>query len=294
MEAAFVAGIRQRAVQRKAHRPQTETANAFAAGSKPIGHTSKTDWSQRQFELHNQLMAIAPLSKFPWQLHRAPKISNQAKCLWMHLYVCRARRIVLLDYVDNPHSGFFGILSITVIDGARFNAGPFPVPSQYAKGPDTFLHKYAVVRLWRSVGMVEAGPRYMRYSQKHREGGGDDQPPSSFPMMHAMAVAHHVPADTPSAVAIPTVRDAGIPFATVVATISSDGTAIPVGSEAVVPNHTTHAAPTGHTPRPTSTIALLEAHETVCRAEAGIQRAFAQLRHAHMELARVQACYNRD
>jgi len=300
---AFAAGTQLTERSSKASPPQTETATAFQIGSlahhqrtapnedrktsKPIVRLSPAEWSQLRFEMYNELMEIAPVKKFPWQLPRAPTITNHAKHLWMYLHVCSAKKMVLLDYVDNPHCGFFGIMGVTVIDSARFNSGPFPIPSQYTKGPKTFLHKYVVAQLWNAVGLVEADPRPMRYSQKRRRNAtsANDTPP---PMMNAMAVVH-APPDTPTAVAVPVARDTNVPMATVVATISDDGVVVPVGEMAA---HHDKETPNETLPRPVARypppMSLAEAHALVCRADAEVQSAFARLRHAHVELARAQ------
>jgi hypothetical protein len=147
----------------------------FKANKPEIWKSTKFWYDQCQ-KMELRVRATKKLDAFPWiQHHTTRGIGNQAKCIWMHLFLSEMEeRSIKIDWAETMDdvTSFYRIKGFTVLDVGQFNGGMFPLPSGWSEKSDAqppCKHK-TLIHNWHAVGMHE-GPDTgtMRYFPQYRE-----------------------------------------------------------------------------------------------------------------------------
>lgn len=136
---------------------------------KPMVWKNTKFWAEEHRKLEQEVLSTTPIKTFPWQLANTRAVGNQAKYIWMLLFLYDHKKIVRVDWVLNADvPSFFGITGFTVLDPETFNGGFFPLPSAWREGM-LFLKK-TLIHNWHAVGMIEVpNANRMRFDQHFRD-----------------------------------------------------------------------------------------------------------------------------
>jgi len=134
---------------------------------------STSFWAEEQLKLEKEILATTSLKTLPWHYFKNSRsIGNQAKYIWMTLFLYDHHQIIKIDWKPNDNTfSFFGIAGFSVLDPEQFNRGLFPLPSAW-KGKHSGMpfEKKTLVHNWHAVGMVEvASANRMVFDDFHRE-----------------------------------------------------------------------------------------------------------------------------
>ena len=141
---------------------------------KPQVWKSTQVWSHEYQKLELRVHATQKLKTFPWR-NPIRQIGNQAKCIWMHLFLSEVEdKSIRIDWADtlDEDTSFFRIRGFTVLDAGQFNGGLFPLPSGWSSknAAQPHLKLKTLIHNWHAVGLHE-GPDAgtMRYYPQKRQ-----------------------------------------------------------------------------------------------------------------------------
>jgi len=128
----------------------------FRTDRPPVGERTRF-WSEENKKMEVKIVEYTRISTLPWYQSRNTRpIGFQAKCIYMHLFICDREGIIKITWADkSDNTNFFGIKGFIVLDLARFNDGMFPLPSGWKSYEGVRFQAKSLITVWQGVGLVE-------------------------------------------------------------------------------------------------------------------------------------------
>jgi len=128
----------------------------FRTDRPPVGERTRF-WSEENKKMEVKIVEYTRISTLPWYQSRNTRpIGFQAKCIYMHLFICDREGIIKITWADkSDNTNFFGIKGFIVLDLARFNDGMFPLPSGWKAYEGVRFQAKSLITVWQGVGLVE-------------------------------------------------------------------------------------------------------------------------------------------
>ena len=128
----------------------------FRTDRPPVGERTRF-WSEENKKMEVKIVEYTRISTLPWYQSRNTRpIGFQAKCIYMHLFICDREGIIKITWADkSDNTNFFGIKGFIVLDLASFNDGMFPLPSGWKSYEGVRFQAKSLITVWQGVGLVE-------------------------------------------------------------------------------------------------------------------------------------------
>jgi len=124
---------------------------------KPRLWENTTYWADTYKKMEQEILKTKNFQDLPWNQTSNPhSIRYQAKCIWIHLYLCDLEGTIKINWAAKADdANFFHIEGFRVLDLVRFNNGMFPLPSGWREHEGMRFRLKTLIVVWQAVGMVE-------------------------------------------------------------------------------------------------------------------------------------------
>ena len=158
-------------------------ANKIGTPLEPTPSKGNQVWSERRKRLEGELLQLEQTmglqtSILPWSDKAVVipyAVGNTVKSMFLYLWICHHRKIVLLECDQDRSHGVFGIMGFKILDQDSFKRGMFPLPVPKAETveghPD--LKMKTLQKYWRDAGFSVLSEDRVHFSKELQDAHRD-------------------------------------------------------------------------------------------------------------------------